>query len=137
MAKKDIKEKKYAPQEILAEIEAYREYHRNRFRKRSKVGLQFLAATVAIGFVFWCTMSRTTDRMELDGFNNLCRTVKDGETLEAVRAIASDRQMVFEEDSGSAGLTPDPIYVLRPDTNWPERFGCKFEARAARVYRKN
>ncbi|MBI3555856.1 MAG: hypothetical protein HY074_06310 [Deltaproteobacteria bacterium] len=127
--------KKYTPQEVVAEVEAFKERRRNRIRKRNKQGLQFTIVTAAIAFMFWCTMNQTEDQIMLDRFNNTCRSVKDGESLEAVRGLASERQLIFDEDSGSAGYTADPVYVLRPSTDWPERFGCRFEARQARVYR--
>ncbi len=132
----DRKDQKYSPQEILAEIAAYKELRRNRIRHRFKLGLQFGAVLTGVLFVLWCTISRTEDRIELDRFNNICSSIKDGQLLEAVRGLASEQQLLFEEDSGSSSLTPHPIYVMRPSASWPERFGCRFEAREARVYRK-
>lgn len=121
--------------EVSQKILAYRAREIGRVRRRFARFFQLVVAATALVFASSAILSRQELRSSLDSYHGLCGQIHDGDPLEAVRGLASERRIVFERDDDLSHRYDDDIYVLRPELQWPTALSCPFRAVAARVYR--
>jgi hypothetical protein len=105
----------------------------DKIRQRFRKTFQMICIGVALGYALVATMHQLEAGSRVDAYHELCRSLEVGQDVSALRGIASERQLLFEEDPDFSRVTNDQVYVIRPDADWSRRYGCRFTSREARV----
>lgn len=100
-------------------------------RRRYLMAWKIPFAIVAVGLFSMVSISVFNDELRMQYFKELCSWLEPGVELEAARGLASEKGLVFEQDPYESVNADVPTYVLRPDRDWPLRYGCRMQVKQA------
>lgn len=121
-ANNERKSRKLTKEEITAWVE-------KRYRKLFTV----LGAALVLLVVMYQAGTHFRESSKINVFHEVCRSVVVGADVGAIRSLASDGGIIFEQDFDTRRKADEEIFVVRPDENWPPRYGCRFRALESRV----
>lgn len=88
-------------------------------------GVLFLVAGITLRYLM---LAQT-----LAQFRQYCHAIKKGDRVADLKNQAEENGLIFETDFDTRSFADEGFFLIRPSSDWPRAFACRFKARYGMV----